>query len=158
MASQVKRRALDGGTSEFVVSDTMTSKTRAGILTCLTGAGLGLLVLGGGGRAAMHAIARITTGTGDFTLGGTVTVVFLGAVSGAVGGVLLFLSRLLFHQWPPLPTVAFWGGLAALTLRGLRPIDPLRLALFLPVVVAFGLVLQGVTWRWRRGSPAPSGG
>ena len=135
----------------------MTSLTRAGVLTCLAGAALGLLVLGGGGRAAMHAIARINTGSGGFTLGGTATVVLLGALSGAAGGLLLFLARLLLHRWPPLPTLAFWGGLVALTLRGLSPVDSLRLALFLPPVVVFGTLLQGVTWRWRPVSRAPAG-
>lgn len=38
----------------------------------------------------------------------------------------------------------------ALTLCGLSPVDPLRLALFMPVIVLFGLALQGFTWRWRR--------
>jgi hypothetical protein len=128
----------------------VTARTRAALFTCLTGAAVGLLLLGGGGRLAMHAIARMTGGSGDFTLDGTVFVLLLGAVSGAAGGLLLFLSRLLLHRWPPLPTLAFWGGLVALTLRGLNPIDSLRLALFLPVVLLFGLALQGMTWRWRR--------
>jgi hypothetical protein len=128
----------------------VTTRTRAAVLTCLTGAAVGLLLLGGGSRLAMHAIARMTAGGGNFSVGGTVTVVLLGAVSGATGGLLLFLSRLLLHRWPPLPTLAYWAGLIALTLRGLSPIDSLRLALFLPVVLLFGLALQGVTWRWRR--------
>ena len=128
----------------------MSRSLPAGIATLLWGAGLGALVLGVGGRVAMRVIAEATTGTSGFSLGGTVTVVFLGAVSGAVGGLLLLLARRLLRRWPPAPTVAFWLLLLALTFRGLRPLDQLRLVLFLPLVALFGTLLQWRTWRYRR--------
>ena len=34
--------------------------------------------------------------------------------------------------------------------RGLRPVDPLRLTLFLPLVIGFGILLQWRTWRYRQ--------
>lgn len=98
----------------------------------------------------MRVIAEATTGTSGFSLGGTLTVVFLGAVSGAIGGLLLLLARTLLRRWPPAPTVAFWLLLLALTLRGLRPVDQLRLLLFVPLVALFGALLQWRTWRYRR--------
>jgi hypothetical protein len=122
----------------------------AGIATLLWGAGLGALVLGVGGRVAMRVIAEATTGSSGFSLGGTSTVVFLGAVSGAIGGLLLLLARTLLRRWPPAPTVAFWLLLLALTLRGLQPVDQLRLVLFGPLVALFGALLQWRTWRYRR--------
>jgi hypothetical protein len=98
----------------------------------------------------MRLIAEATTGVTGFSPGGTFTVVFLGAVSGALGGLLLLLARTLLRRWPPAPTVAFWLLLLALTLRGLQPLDQLRLILFLPLVALFGVLLQWRTWRYRR--------
>lgn len=128
----------------------MASKAREGVATVLTGAALGLVILGAGSRVAMHVIARMTTGRGDFSLGGTVTVVLLGAASGAVAGLILFLARLVFRRRPLLATLLAWTAVIGLTLRGLKPLDNLRVALFLPLVVAFLLLLQ---WATRRRVP-----
>lgn len=128
----------------------MSRALRAGIATILWGWALGTLLLGVGGRVAMRIIAEATTGVSGFSLGGTFTVIFLGAMSGALAGLILLVARVLFRRWPPAPTVAFWLLLLALTLRGLQPLDQLRLALFLPVVGLFGVLLQWRTWRYRR--------
>jgi hypothetical protein len=117
--------------------------------TLLVAAGLGAVVLGGGGRIAMHVIARETTGSGSFTLGGTLTVVLLGVASGLLGGLILMAARRFFHRWSPIPSILYWGLLLGLTLRGIKPVDELRLAVFLPVVVVFGVGLQWMTFRWR---------
>ena len=123
---------------------------QAGLATILWGMGLGVLVLGVGGRVAMRLVAEATTGAGGFSLGGTLTVVFLGLVSGAAGGWILLAARTLLRRWPPAPSLAFWLLLLAITLRGLRPLDNLRLILFLPLVAVFGGLLQWRTWRYRR--------
>lgn len=123
--------------------------------TILVAAGLGTLLLGLGGRLAMHLIARITTGVSGFTFGGTLTVVFLGAVSGVAGGLILVTARALFRRWPPTTSLVYWGALLALTLRGLNPLDELRLVLFLPLVLVFGALLQWWTFPNRiRGAQA----
>jgi hypothetical protein len=109
------------------------------------GAVLGALILGVGGRIAMRVIATATTGTSGFSLGGTLTVVFLGAASGTVTGVILSVTRVLLGRWPAARTIAFWLLLVAITLRGLRPLDPLRVALFLPLVVLLGILLSLLT-------------
>ncbi|MGH7561499.1 MAG: hypothetical protein ACRENB_10810 [Gemmatimonadales bacterium] len=120
--------------------------------TIIVATGLGALILGLGGRVAMHLVARLTTGTGSFTVGGTLTVILLGAVSGAAGGALLVAARALFRRWPPTTTITYWAALLTISLRGLKPIDELRLLLFLPLVLAFGVILQ--VWTFRRiGSP-----
>ncbi len=140
-----------------VISQYRIIEKRSHARTILLGLALGALILGVGGRVAMHLIARITTGTGGFTLGGTVTVIFLGAVSGAAGGLILVTARALFRRWPPTTTIVYWSALVALTLRGLRPLDELRLLLFLPLVFGFGAVLQWQTLPGVRRQPALPG-
>jgi hypothetical protein len=127
----------------------MSPATRRAALTLLSATLLGTLVLGLGGRLAMHAVARLDSGNGGFTLGGTLTVIGLGAASGALGGVILWLARTLLRRWPPLPSLVYWGALALLALRGLRPLDAQRLLLFLPLVAGFGALLQWRTWPLR---------
>jgi hypothetical protein len=117
--------------------------------TILVAAALGTVLLGFGGRLAMHLIARITTGAGGFTFAGTLTVVFLGAVSGVAGGLILVTARALFRRWPPTTSLVYWTALLALTLRGLNPLDDLRLVLFLPLVLIFGALLQWWTFPHR---------
>ncbi len=128
----------------------LTPRARAVLLTLGWGLGLGALILGLGGRVAMRVIAVATTGTGGFSLGGTGTVVFLGLASGALGGLILLGARYLFWRWRPVTTVVFWLALTAITLRCLRPIDQLRLLTFLPLVALFGVLLQWLTFRYRR--------
>ena len=127
----------------------LTPRQRGTILTLLWGVLLGCLVLGVGGRVAMRIIAEETTGTSGFSLGGTATVVFLGLASGLLGAVILVVARHFLWRRRPLTTVIFWLALAFLTWRGLRPVDPLRLMTFLPVVAIFGGLLQVSTFRYR---------
>jgi hypothetical protein len=128
---------------------TRTLHLRAGLKTVLWGMLVGVVILGVGGRVAMRGIALATVGAGGFSVGGTMTVLFLGLVSGAAGGLILFTARSFFHRWPPLPTLAYWGALVFLAFRGLHPVDTLRLALFLPLIALYGLLLQWRTWRYR---------
>jgi hypothetical protein len=118
--------------------------------TLILGAAIGAVVLGGGGRIAMHVIARSTTGTGSFTLGGTMTVVLLGAISGVIGALFLVGARRFFAQWSPTPTVVYWALLILVTLRGINPVEPLKVLVFFPIVIMFGLALQLWTYQKRR--------
>lgn len=124
--------------------------------TLIWGVLLGTIILGAGGRLAMRIVAERTTGTSGFTLGGTATVVFLGLVSGLLGALILLAARMLLRRWPPATTVVYWTLLIAISLRGLRPVDPLRATVFLPLIVAFGTLLQWRTWHYRRLLP-PTG-
>ncbi len=115
----------------------------------LLGTVLGTLFLGIGGRAAMRAIGSLQGAPPGFSLGGTTTVVFLGAASGLAAGVIYATCRRLLqrHQW--WARALFALILLAVTLRGLRPVDSQRLIIFLPLFVAFGFALDRV-WEERK--------
>ena len=115
--------------------------------TILLAAGLGAIVLGVGGRIGMHLIARSTTGSGRFTLGGTLTVIGLGIACGLLGGLVLVGVRRFLHRWSPLPFVLYWVFLIGITLRGINPIDGQKAMVFLPIVILFGIVLEWSTYR-----------
>src|SRR5213592_3391570 len=55
----------------------------------VAGAATGAVFLGVGGRLAMHAFALATARAAGFTLRGSLNVVFAGAITGAIGGLLL---------------------------------------------------------------------
>jgi hypothetical protein len=115
------------------------------------GAGIGLVVLGVGGRVAMRAIALANNTPPSFTVGGTATVVFLGAVSGAAGGLLYALVHLLLPRRRLVRSALFALALVLLTLRGLRPIQPLALEWFMPLALAYGAIVDvAFTVRYRR--------
>jgi len=102
-------------------------------------------VLGVGGRIAMRVVARVAGSPGGFSFGGTLTVVFLGAVSGLAGALVLLALRSVVRTRPLLRGVLFWAFLILVTLRGLRPLDAQRVILFFPLVLIFGAGLQ-VIW------------
>ena len=131
----------------------LTPRQRGSVLTLAWGLLLGLTVLGLGGRIAMRIIAEATTGSSGFTVGGTATVFFLGAVSGGLGAVILVVARHCFWRHRPATTVCFWIALGLLTWRGLRPVDHLRVLAFAPVMMLFGVTLQAVTFRYRPSGP-----
>lgn len=113
----------------------------------LLGAALGLPILGGGGRLAMRAIAVVGGAPAVATVEGTLTVLLAGLASGVGGGVLYALLARLLPERRGLRAALFALGLLLLTLRGLRPVQPLALALFLPPVVLYGALLD---WGWHR--------
>ncbi len=114
---------------------------RAGTLGLL----LGTIVLGIGGRLAMRGIALAQGITPGFSMGGTATVVFLGAVSGLAGGLIFAGTRALVPNNRMVRGVLFWAILVLITLRGLQPLDVPRLAFFLPLVIGYGSLLT-VAW------------
>jgi hypothetical protein len=105
------------------------------------GAIIGGIVLGVGGRIAMRGIAIYVGQGAGFSWGGSLTVVALGAVCGAGGGVLLVVMKRLFRSRGVRAGV-FWIVTTVVTLRGLRPVDPVRLAAFLPLMVLYGAMLH----------------
>ncbi len=115
------------------------------LAAAIIGAVLGTVILGIGGRIAMRIIGTLQGLPPGFSWGGTMTVVFLGAVSGAAGGIVLALSRKLFPTSRVARGALYWGALLLLTLNGLKPIDQLRLLVFFPVVALFGSALL-IAW------------
>ena len=66
--------------------------------SALIGALVGLPVLGVGGRILMRLIALWQGTAPGFSLGGTMTVVFMGTVYGTVGGAVHGLMRRFVHN------------------------------------------------------------
>ena len=119
----------------------------------LLGAAIGTPVLGVGGRLAMRAIALASGAPGAFTLEGTMTVVLLGAVSGAAGGLMYAVAQRVLPRVGWARLTLFFTMLVLVTLRGLRPVDPLRLALFMPLVLVYGTLMELAWQRRRTGAP-----
>lgn len=115
----------------------------------LIGLGVGAVVLGIGGRVAMRGIAVLSGAPPGFSFGGSLTVVFLGAVSGLVGAVILMGLRVFLPRRWFLQTIIFYAVLVLITLRGLRPVDSQRLFLFLPLVLIYGFLLRVLSRRRR---------
>jgi hypothetical protein len=113
----------------------------------LIGAVIGFVVLGIGSRIGMRYVGLAMGQQPGFSWGGTITVVFMGAVSGVAGAVALVGARAI----RPLPQVArgaiYWGVLLYLTARGLHPIDAVKVIWLLPPVLAYGVILQYSTCR-----------
>ncbi|HSA57484.1 MAG TPA: hypothetical protein VLE53_17360 [Gemmatimonadaceae bacterium] len=117
----------------------------------LLGAAVGLIILGIGGRIAMRVFALVEGLPPGLSLGGSMTVIFLGAAWGLVGGGLLWLGRRLFHRSPLARGTLFWVVVALLGLRGLNPVSGERLLVFAPLILLYGATLYRV---WCHGLPA----
>lgn len=119
--------------------------SRQWLRALILGIAIGSAVLGVGGRVAMRGITVANGQAGGFSLGGTLTVVFLGAVSGAAGGLILALAHQFFSRRPWVRGLLFWTALLLLTLRGLRPLEPLAAAFFMPLVALYGILME-IVW------------
>ena len=127
--------------------------SRAAFAPWLRGAVLGAIVgtafLGVGGRAAMRGVAMAQGAASGFSLGGSFTVVFLGAAAGVAAGLIYVASVKLTRNRMWWARLLYGFVVLAITLRGLRPLDALRLALFLPLFAAYGIVFDRL---WARRS------
>src|SRR5688572_5066840 len=107
------------------------------LIGSIVGIGLGALILGIGSRIAMRGIVLSAGGTPGFSVGGTATVILLGAVSGLAGALVLGGLQFALPSRPIVRGVLYWAFLILVALRGLRPIDPQRLILFMPLIIAY---------------------
>jgi hypothetical protein len=114
------------------------------VLDPVLGFALGLAILGIGGRIAMRVIAHATNVAPAFSFGGTMTVVFLGAVSGVAGGFIYAVLVRFLPGGTVLRGVVFGIVLTGLTLRGASPSTPLTLSLFVPLTFLYGGLLDYV--------------
>lgn len=114
------------------------------LIGLLLGTIAGVIILGVGGRVAMRGIALYTGQAPGFSLGGSLTVIALGAVCGAGGGLLFVVVRRFFRNRLVRAGI-FWTLIALVTLRGLRPVDPVRLTAFVPLTLMYGTMLQ-IVW------------
>jgi hypothetical protein len=121
----------------------MPITTRRWIRGPLLGALLGFPLLGGGGRLAMHAIALTTPGAQRaVSVEGTITVLLAGLAAGLAGGAIYALLDRFLPGRRLARALVFALVLVLLTLRGLRPVQPLALALFLPLVLLYGALVE----------------
>lgn len=108
----------------------------------VAGAMLGAIFLGVGGRAAMRLVAVAQGAAGSFTIGGSMTVVALGALSGAIVALIFLVARILFPSRRAPRVIFFWTVTLGIVLRGLSPLTPLTLAIFVPLFLAHGSLLN----------------
>ncbi len=135
------------------LSAPISANWRHWIRGSLSGAGVGAVVLGMGGRTAMRGIAVLSGAPPSFSFGGSLRIVLLGALSGLVGAlILLGLRALLPKRWL-IQTILFYVVIILITLRGLRPVDTQRLMLFMPLVLVYGFLVRTLTRRRRAESP-----
>ena len=111
----------------------------------LLGLGIGALILGIGGRIAMRGIVLMAGGSPGFSWGGTLTVIMLGLLSGLAGALVLVAVRFLLPARPLVGGMLFWAFLIFAAMRGLHPVNPQRLLLFMPLILLYGITLQ-VLW------------
>lgn len=133
---------------------------RPWIQLLLSGLIVGTVVLGVGGRFAMAMIqAASNTTPSRFTLGGSVTVVALGAANGLVGAGIALVFRAIARRvgvrmlWAH---VAFGVALALVTARGLRGTAPIGRWYFYPLVALFGVLMLWLERRLAAKAAAPA--
>lgn len=107
----------------------------------LMGAALGAPILGVGSRYGMRAIAIARDQVPSFTLDGSLAVVFMGVVTGAVVGALFALGRTLAPHSRFGRNAIFWSLTTALVWRGINPVDVLQLVWFAPLFLIHGGLL-----------------
>ena len=104
----------------------------------------------------MAAIAALGGASPAWTLGGTLTVVGLGALSGLAGSILALISHfgvqrvLPNHAWAQ--HVVFAVLLLVVTMRGLRGTPVVGYWLFFPLVAVYGVMLAVLMSRGRAAS------
>ena len=122
----------------------------------ILGALVGTAFLGVGGRAAMRGIAMAQGAATGFSFGGSATVVFLGAAAGVAAGLIYVASVKLVGNRMWWARLLFALVVLAITLRGLRPVDSLKLAIFLPLFFAYGVVFDRLWARRPNSAPVQS--
>jgi hypothetical protein len=66
----------------------------------------------------------------------------LGALSGFAGALVLMGVRALLPGRAVPRGIIYWAFLILVALRGLNPVDPRRLLLFMPLILVYGITLQ----------------
>jgi hypothetical protein len=90
----------------------------------------------------MRAVAVVNGAAGSFTLQGTITVVLLGALCGAIVAAIFLLARILFPRRRWARVAFFWVIIIAVALRGISPLTVANAVIFLPLFIAHGTLLN----------------
>lgn len=99
----------------------------------------------------MHAVALTSPAQRAVSVQGTITVLLAGLAAGAAGGAIYAVLARVLPARRLVRAALFAIVLALLTLRGLHPVQPLTLALFMPLVFAYGVALER-SWHARSGT------
>jgi hypothetical protein len=97
---------------------------------------LGLVILGIGSRLLMRVVALMQGTAGAWTFGGTITVVFLGTVSGFAAGLIYHLLRR-FVARPWIRTTAFVVICGLISWRGVHGVPLNQQAMFMALALAY---------------------
>lgn len=106
---------------------------RSDLIRCTV---LGFLILGIGSRLLMRVVALMQGTPPGWTFGGTMTVVFLGTVSGLGAGIIYHLLRR-FVAKPWMRTAAFIAICGLISWRGVHGVPPLQQAMFMTLTLAY---------------------
>lgn len=102
---------------------------------------LGCLMLGIGSRLLMRVVALMQGTPPGWTFGGTMTVVFLGTVSGLGAGVIYcVLQRFVDKAW--VRTAAFIAICGLISWRGVHGVPPVQQAMFMTLAIAYLIVVD----------------
>jgi hypothetical protein len=113
----------------------------------LIGVVLGSLILGVGGRIGMRYIGLAQGQAAGFSWGGSLTVVFMGAVWGVFIAMMLVGIRSI-RRLPQLGRgVLYWAIVLFLASRGLHPIREVTVTWLLPPILVFAVAVQVATCR-----------
>ena len=124
---------------------------RFSAIALATGAVSGAVLLGAGGRFAMHLFALATARTSVFTLGGSLNVVFAGAMAGSIGGLVLAITDRFLPQKVVTRGLIFRGLCYLIAIPGFRPPRPLVFVLFAPLFLGYGMITVWLADRVRAG-------
>ena len=105
----------------------------------LAGAATGSILLGAGGRLAMSVFATATGRPSVFTWSGALNVVIAGGIAGAVGGLVLGLTRRFLRGGFWLRGLEFGIACYLIAIPGFRPPRLLVFGLFAPLFLAYGV-------------------
>lgn len=114
---------------------------RSVLRSALTGAAIGFVVLGIGGRIIMRIIAHWEGRVPAFTLSGTFTVVMMGALAGLAGGVVHGLLRR-FIARTPIRVLVFAVICVAVTYRAVNALLPRPQLTFVALTLIYVTVLE----------------
>jgi hypothetical protein len=120
---------------------------RSFLTSLALGAVTGALFLGVGGRIAMRIFAVLDGRVPGWSVGGTMTVIFMGAAWGTLGGAVLWLGRRLFPATPLARGLLFWGVIALIAANLITPRNADSLIAFVPVALLYGVVLYRIWCR-----------
>ena len=96
----------------------------------------------------MRVVALGTNRPGAFTVEGSLTVIFFGVVAGVAGGAIYAVLARVLPRRTAARSIIFGVIIVLLTLRGVAPATAFTVSLFMPLTVAYAILLD-VIWRRR---------